>query len=82
MWGRRSVCGIDWTAAFPGLRRRETLNRPIGAGWRPVDQNWAKLGQNLANRPVGSNAELKSERQNGHFGLKRLFAFDFGIVRL
>ena len=66
------------SGAAPPRDAKPTHRRGLAA----VDQNWAKLGQNLANRPVGSNAELKSERQNGNFGLKRLFAFDFGCGRL
>jgi hypothetical protein len=49
-------CGAELDKLhFRGLRRRETLNRPIPArAGGTVDQNWAKLGQNLAKRPVGS----------------------------
>jgi hypothetical protein len=42
-------------AAFPGAAPpRDAKPTHPGAGWSTVDQNWAKLGQNLAERSVGS----------------------------
>ena len=59
--GKTAFLGVAWP--------REAKPTPPGAAGGTVDQNWAKLGQNLAEGgPAGLYAELKSERQNGNSG--------------
>jgi hypothetical protein len=53
------------------LHGRETLKPTPGAAGGTVDQNWGKVGQNLAEAGRLVYMELKSERQNGNSSLSK-----------